>query len=43
MFPPRGLGISRTEHDPKELERVYRTGRSEAERLLPELLEFLKK
>jgi len=41
--PPQPLGISRTEHDPAELERVYQTGRSEAERLLPELLEFLKK
>ena len=35
--PPQALGISRTENDPSELERVYRLGRNEAERRLPEL------
>ena len=40
--PPESLGISRTEHDPDELERVYQTGRREARRMLPELRSFLK-
>ncbi|MBP5744903.1 MAG: patatin family protein, partial [Lachnospiraceae bacterium] len=39
--PPQALGISRTENDPSELERVYRLGRNEAERRLPELRSFL--
>ena len=39
--PPESLGISRTERDPEELERVYRTGRSAAEDALPDLKEFL--
>jgi len=39
--PPEALGISRTENDPQELERVYRMGRKEAERRLPELRSFL--
>ena len=40
--PPEALGISRTEHDPDQLERVYRVGRAEAEKALPRLREFLK-
>jgi len=40
--PPEALGISRTEHDPNELERVYRLGRQEAEKALPRILEFLR-
>ena len=40
--PPESLGISRTEHDPNELERVYQTGRREACRMLPEIRSFLK-
>ena len=40
--PPESLGISRTEHDPNELERVYRIGRREAYRMLPEIRSFLK-
>ena len=40
--PPESLGISRTEHDPNELERVYQTGRQEACRMLPEIRSFLK-
>ena len=40
--PPESLGISRTESDPGQLQRVYDTGRSEAERRLDELRDFLK-
>ena len=39
--PPEALGISRTEDDPGQLERVYRIGREEAEKALPELKRFL--
>lgn len=39
--PRKSLGISRTEKNPKELERVYREGRKEAERRLSEIREFL--
>ena len=39
--PPEALGISRTEKDSDELERVYRIGRREAEKALPELRFFL--
>lgn len=39
--PSESLGISRTENDPDELERVYRAGRREAEKALPELRAFL--
>lgn len=42
MRPPEPLGISRTEKDPEELERVYRLGRSEAERRLEELRKHLE-
>ena len=39
--PSEALGISRTEKDPEELERVYQAGRREAERALPALKRFL--
>ncbi len=39
--PPEPLGISRTEKDPEELERVYQIGRKEAERVLPQVISFL--
>ncbi len=41
--PPEPLGIRRTEHDPKELERVYRIGRAEAQRRLPEIRRFFER
>ena len=40
--PPEALGISRTEKDPDELERVYQIGRAEALRRLDEIKEFLE-
>ena len=40
--PPEALGIKRTEKDPKELERVYRIGREEGNRRLPEVRAFLE-
>ncbi|MBQ6734413.1 MAG: patatin family protein [Lachnospiraceae bacterium] len=39
--PPQSLEIRRTEKDPRQLERVYRIGRREAEKALPELKRFL--
>ena len=39
--PPESLGISSTEHDPNELERVYQTGRREAYKMLPKVRKFL--
>ena len=39
--PPESLGISRTENNPDELERVYQMGRREAKRALPALKRFL--
>ena len=39
--PPEDLKISRTEKDPEELERVYQTGRIEAEKRLSDLRSFL--
>ncbi|MBQ9250498.1 MAG: patatin family protein [Oscillospiraceae bacterium] len=41
LRPPEALGISRTEHDPSELERVYQIGRAQAEKALPEIRAFL--
>ena len=41
--PAEALGISRTEHDPDELERVYRLGRREAEKALPRIRDFLNR
>ncbi len=40
--PSEDLGISRTEKDPEELERVYRMGRREAEQKLQSLVDFRK-
>ena len=40
--PPEPLGISRTETDPNELERVYQLGRKEAEVALPDIKLFLE-
>ena len=39
--PPEDPGISRTEKDPEELERVYQMGRAEASRRLEKMKEFL--
>ncbi len=39
--PGKALGISRTENNPNELERVYQLGRREAQRVLPQLRRFL--
>ena len=41
--PPHSLDISRTEHDPAELRRVYDIGRAEMESRLTEMKEFLEK
>ena len=41
--PPESLGISRTESNPEELERVYQIGRSVAEKNLDAMLAFLDK
>lgn len=40
--PPESLGISRTEKDPKELERVYQIGVNEARKALPQVRAFLE-
>ncbi len=42
ISPKTSLGISRTEKNPDELERVYMEGRRTAERALPKVKEFLK-
>ena len=39
--PAKSLGISRTESDPAELERVYQMGREEAQKRLAEVVSFL--
>ncbi|MBQ9028008.1 MAG: patatin family protein [Lachnospiraceae bacterium] len=41
--PPHSLDISRTEHDPAELRRVYDIGRAEMESRLTEMKVFLEK
>ena len=41
--PPEALAIGHTERNPEELERVYRTGRLEAEKRLPEIRQWLGK
>lgn len=41
--PPEPLGIRRVEHDRRELERVYKLGRSTADSLLSELKDFITK
>jgi predicted patatin/cPLA2 family phospholipase len=40
--PPESLGISRTEHDPAELERVYQLGRRTARLMLPAIRNYLQ-
>ena len=40
--PPEALGISRTEKDPKELERVYQTGRAAATEQIGRIRAFLE-
>ena len=40
--PPEDLRIGHTEKDPKELERVYRLGRREAEKKLAEIRRWLE-
>ena len=39
--PAEGLGISRTESDPEQLERVYQLGRAEAMKRLGEVQQYL--
>ena len=39
--PPESLGIGHTEKNPEELERVYRIGRMEVEKRLPEIREYI--
>ncbi len=39
--PPEALGIGHTEKNPEELERVYRIGRTEAEKRLAEIKDYL--
>ena len=41
--PPDALNIGHTERDPRELERVYRIGRAEAERRLSDVEQYLGK
>ena len=41
--PPENLQIGHMEKDPGELERVYRIGRLEAEKRLPEIREYIGK
>ena len=41
--PPQSLQIGHTEKNPEELERVYRIGRLEAEKCLPEIREYIGK
>ena len=43
IYPEQPLGISRTENDPNELQRVYDEGRRIATKLLPQLKVFLDK
>ena len=40
--PPQALGIRRTEHDPRQLERVYQLGRTEALKRIGEIRAFLQ-
>ena len=41
ICPDKPLGISRTEKNPDELERVYQEGRKAGESFLPEVKKFL--
>ena len=43
LRPPEPLRIGHTEKNPEELERVYRIGRLEAEKCLPEIREYIGK
>ena len=43
ICPDQPLGISRTENNPNELQRVYDQGRQTAIALLPKIKEFLQK
>ena len=43
IWPPEPLRIGHTEKNPEELERVYRTGRREAERRLEEIKAWIVK
>ena len=43
ICPQKPLGISRTENNPDELQRVYDEGRQMATELLPKLKYFLNK
>ena len=42
ICPPKALGISRTENNPDELQRVYDLGRLSMQENLTKLMEFLK-
>ena len=42
LRPPEDLRIGHTEKNPKELERVYRVGRKEAEKRLAEIRQWLR-
>ena len=42
LRPPESLRIGHTEKNPDELERVYQTGRKEAEKRLPEIQQWLR-
>ncbi|MBQ9010998.1 MAG: patatin family protein, partial [Clostridia bacterium] len=41
LCPPEPLGISRTENDPEQLERVYQIGRAEGMKRLEEVKAFI--
>ncbi len=41
--PPEDVGVGRTEKDPDKLRKAYQMGRREAERILPELREFMSR
>lgn len=43
ICPEKDLGISRTENNPNELDRVYNEGRLLAQKKLTEIINFLKK
>ena len=42
ISPEESLGISRTENNPEELERVYQIGRKVAKKHVKEIMDFLK-
>jgi predicted patatin/cPLA2 family phospholipase len=43
ICPDQSLGISRTEKNPDELQRVYEQGRQAAQKVLQELKKFLNR